>query len=134
MPLLQKLSVGHVPPRPREVKALILAPTRELAVQIQQSLKTYGRFLNLKITVILGGVSQNAQVKALSTGTDILVATPGRLLDLVQQKHVALGQVSTLIVDEADRMLDMGFIRDVRKIVGLSAQTAPVDAILRDHA
>jgi ATP-dependent RNA helicase RhlE len=86
-------------------------------VQIEQSLRTYGRFLNLKLAVILGGVSQNAQVNAMKHGVDILVATPGRLLDLVQQKHVRLESVSTLIVDEADRMLDMGFIRDVRKIV-----------------
>ena len=117
LPLLQKLSIGHVPPKPRETKALILAPTRELAVQIEQSLRTYGRFLNLKRAVILGGVSQNAQVNALKHGVDILVATPGRLLDLVQQKHVRLDAVQVLIVDEADRMLDMGFIRDVRKIV-----------------
>jgi len=117
LPLLQKLSVGHLPPRPREAKALILAPTRELAVQIEQSLRTYGRFLNLKRAVILGGVSQNAQVAAMKHGVDILVATPGRLLDLVQQKHIRLDAVSVLVVDEADRMLDMGFIRDVRKIV-----------------
>ncbi|HEY5084138.1 MAG TPA: DEAD/DEAH box helicase, partial [Rhizomicrobium sp.] len=93
LPLLQKLSIGHVPPRPREAKALILAPTRELAVQIEQSLRTYGRFLNLKLAVILGGVSQNAQVNAMKHGVDILVATPGRLLDLVQQKHVRLESV-----------------------------------------
>jgi len=117
LPLLQKLSIGHVPPRPREAKALILAPTRELAVQIEDSLRIYGRFLNLKRAVILGGVSQNAQVNAMKHGVDILVATPGRLLDLVQQKHIRLDAVSVLIVDEADRMLDMGFIRDVRKIV-----------------
>jgi ATP-dependent RNA helicase RhlE len=117
LPLLQKLSIGHVPPRPREAKALILAPTRELAVQIEDSLRTYGRFLNLKRAVILGGVSQNAQINAMKNGVDILVATPGRLLDLVQQKHVRLDAVNTFIVDEADRMLDMGFIRDVRKLV-----------------
>jgi len=116
IPLLQKLSVGHVPPRPKETRALILAPTRELAVQIGDSLKTYGRFLNLKLAVILGGVSQHSQVQTMSRGVDILVATPGRLLDLVQQKHVRLDAVNTFIVDEADRMLDMGFIRDVRKI------------------
>ncbi len=117
LPLLQKLSIGHVPPRPREAKALILAPTRELAVQIEQSLRTYGRFLNLKRAVILGGVSQYAQVNAMKHGVDILVATPGRLLDLVQQRHIRLDAVQVFIVDEADRMLDMGFIRDVRKIV-----------------
>jgi ATP-dependent RNA helicase RhlE len=117
LPLLQKLSQGHVPPKPREARALILAPTRELAVQIEESLRTYGRFLNLRRAVILGGVSQNPQIAALKHGVDILVATPGRLLDLVQQKHVRLDTVSILVVDEADRMLDMGFIRDVRKIV-----------------
>ena len=119
IPLLQKLSVGHVPPQARQAKALILAPTRELAVQIEESLRTYGRFLNLKLAVILGGVNQNTQVRNMSKGVDILVATPGRLLDLVQQKHINLGAVNTLIVDEADRMLDMGFIRDVRKLVAM---------------
>jgi ATP-dependent RNA helicase RhlE len=116
LPLLQKLSTGHVPPQPKQAKALILAPTRELAVQIEQSLRTYGRFLNLRMAVILGGVSQNNQVRDMARGVDILVATPGRLLDLVQQKHVRLDAVNSFIVDEADRMLDMGFIRDVRKL------------------
>ena len=134
LPLLQKLSIGHVPPQPKQAKALILAPTRELAVQIEQSLRTYGRFLNLKMAVILGGVSQNAQVHAMTHGVDILVATPGRLLDLVQQKHIRLDAVTTFIVDEADRMLDMGFIRDVRKMVAHAAARAPVDAVLRHHA
>jgi ATP-dependent RNA helicase RhlE len=119
LPLLQKLSVGHVPPRPREARSLILAPTRELAVQIGESLRTYGRFLNLRMAVILGGVSQHAQINATKNGVDILIATPGRLLDLVNQRHIRLDTVGTLIVDEADRMLDMGFIRDVRKIVAL---------------
>ena len=119
LPLLQKLSTGHVPPQPKQARALILAPTRELAIQIEQSLRTYGRFLNLKMAVILGGVNQNTQVRAMARGVDILVATPGRLLDLVQQKHVRLDSVSSFIVDEADRMLDMGFIRDVRKLVAL---------------
>jgi ATP-dependent RNA helicase RhlE len=117
LPLLQKLSIAHVPPKPHEAKSLILAPTRELAVQIEQSLRTYGRFLNLRIAVILGGVGQNAQINATRHGVDILVATPGRLLDLAGQRHIRLDKVSTFIVDEADRMLDMGFIRDVRKIV-----------------
>ena len=117
IPLLQKLSIGHVPPQPKQAKALILAPTRELAVQIEESLRNYGRFLNLKMTVILGGVNQNTQVRNMSKGVDILVSTPGRLLDLVQQKFVRLDAVTHFIVDEADRMLDMGFIRDVRKLV-----------------
>jgi ATP-dependent RNA helicase RhlE len=119
IPLLQKLSIGHVPPKPREAKSLILAPTRELAVQIEQSLRTYGRYLNLKMAVILGGVSQHSQINATKNGVDILVATPGRLLDLVNQRHIRLDTVTTFIVDEADRMLDMGFIRDVRKITAM---------------
>ena len=86
------------------------------------------------MAVILGGVSQNAQIKAMQHGVDILVATPGRLLDLVKQKHIRLDAVSMLVVDEADRMLDMGFIRDVRRIVAHAAAAAPVDAVLGDHA
>jgi ATP-dependent RNA helicase RhlE len=117
IPLLQRLSVGHVPPGPKQARSLILAPTRELAVQIEQSLRTYGRHLNLRMAVILGGVNQNGQVRAMARGVDVLVATPGRLLDLVQQKHVRLDTVQVFVVDEADRMLDMGFIRDVRKLV-----------------
>ena len=117
LPLLQQLSVGHEQRRPRSVRALILAPTRELAIQIHDSLRTYGRHLHIRNAVIVGGVSQNAQVKALSGGVDILVATPGRLLDLMQQGHVRLDAVTHLVLDEADRMLDMGFIRDIRKII-----------------
>jgi ATP-dependent RNA helicase RhlE len=118
LPLLQKLSIGHVPPKPKSCHALILAPTRELAVQIEQSLATYGRFLNLKRAVILGGVSQFSQINATKNGVDIIVSTPGRLLDLINQGHIRLDAVNTFIIDEADRMFDMGFIRDVRKIVG----------------
>ena len=117
LPLLQMLAANRVAPAPRSVRALILAPTRELAIQIDESLRSYGRHLHLRHAVILGGISQNKQVAALRHGVDILVATPGRLLDLVNQKHVLLGAVTTLIIDEADRMFDMGFIRDVRKIV-----------------
>ena len=117
LPLLQHLSEkrqGNVPHVPR---ALILAPTRELAVQIDESLRTYGRHLKLRHAVILGGVSQNRQIQVMRGGVDVLVATPGRLLDLIKQKHVRLNAVSLLVIDEADRMFDMGFIRDVRKIV-----------------
>ncbi len=98
-------------------RALILAPTRELALQIGESFHSYGRGLQLRHTVILGGVSQHPQVRALSSGVDILVATPGRLLDLKEQGHARLGQISRLVLDEADLMLDMGFLRDVRKII-----------------
>ncbi|MEJ1969048.1 MAG: DEAD/DEAH box helicase [Rhizomicrobium sp.] len=119
LPLLQRLSENRVRPAPRSARALILAPTRELAVQIDASLKTYGRHLGLKQAVILGGVNQNPQIGAMKNGVDILVATPGRLLDLVKQHHVRLDTANVLIVDEADRMLDMGFIRDVRRIVAM---------------
>ncbi len=98
-------------------RALIMAPTRELALQIGESFRSYGRHLPLRHTVILGGVSQHSQVRALSGGVDILVATPGRLLDLKEQGHVRLGQMSHLVLDEGDLMLDMGFLRDVRKII-----------------
>jgi ATP-dependent RNA helicase RhlE len=118
LPLLQKLAETGAQAGPRAMRALILAPTRELAIQIDESLKTYGRHLKLRHAVILGGVNQNKQVAAMRHGVDVLVATPGRLLDLVNQKHVVLGAVNFLIIDEADRMFDMGFIRDVRKIVG----------------
>ena len=119
LPLLQKLAENRVRPNPKSCRALILAPTRELAVQIDQSLKTYGRHLGLKQAVILGGVNQNSQVNAMRNGVDILVATPGRLLDLVKQHHVRLDSASFLILDEADRMFDMGFIKDVRRICSM---------------
>ena len=117
LPLLQRLAENRVPPAPRSARALILAPTRELALQIDQSLRTYGQHLHLRHAVILGGINQNKQIASMRQGVDILVATPGRLLDLVNQKHIILGSLTTLIIDEADRMFDMGFIRDVRKIV-----------------
>jgi len=118
LPLLQRLAGERVALGPQSVRALILAPARELAVQIHESLKTYGRNLKLRHAVVLGGVGQDRQVQALRQGVDVLVATPGRLLDLVQQKLIRLNNVSVLVIDEADRMFDMGFIRDVRKIVG----------------
>ena len=119
LPLLQRLAENPAQYEPRGARALILAPTRELALQIGDSLRSYGRHLKLRHAVILGGVNQNKQVAALRNGVDILVATPGRLLDLVEQKHVRLNMVGTLIIDEADRMFDMGFLRDVRRIVSL---------------
>jgi ATP-dependent RNA helicase RhlE len=98
---------------------LILTPTRELAAQIQENIIEYGEFTHLKSTVIFGGVNQNPQAKAIRDGVDILVATPGRLLDLVNQRIVSLGTVEILVLDEADRMLDMGFLRDINKILAL---------------
>lgn len=103
----------------RTIKALILAPTRELAVQTGECLDEYGRYTGIKHTVVFGGVSQVSQTKAIKSGVDILVATPGRLLDLIYQGYIELGDVKMFILDEADRMLDMGFSHDVRKIIGL---------------
>jgi ATP-dependent RNA helicase RhlE len=123
LPLLQILSKQQKPAAPHTTRALILAPTRELAVQIGESLTAYGRHLHLRHTVIFGGVSQFHQVKALARGVDIIVATPGRLLDLVEQRQLRLDDVQHFILDEADRMLDMGFIHDMRKIVAKLPKT-----------
>jgi ATP-dependent RNA helicase RhlE len=117
LPLLQHLAETREPAGARGARALILAPTRELAIQIGDSIRTYGRHLPLRHALVYGGVGQGPQVKALARGVDILVATPGRLLDLMGQGHIRLDRAGHLVLDEADRMLDMGFIRDVRKIV-----------------
>jgi len=117
LPLLQRLSSNSRPPRKGTPTALILAPTRELAAQIGESIRTYGRFLHLRHTVIFGGVNQSNQVNALNRGVDILVATPGRLLDLMQQGFIRLNEVEVFILDEVDRMLDMGFIPDVKRVL-----------------
>ena len=118
LPIIQGLSDQSTVKRSlRTIQALILAPTRELAIQIHDSFKTYGKYLNLKSAVIFGGVSQKPQTDALALGLDILVATPGRLLDLINQKHVNLSKVKYFVLDEADQMLDMGMIHDVRKII-----------------
>jgi ATP-dependent RNA helicase RhlE len=119
LPLLQRLNKDQKQPGRNGVRALILAPTRELAVQIGDSIRAYARFCSLRHTVITGGVPQHRQVKAMNRGVDILVATPGRLLDLVNQRHVDLHSAETFILDEGDRMFDMGFIRDIRKIVAM---------------
>ena len=102
---------------PIHIKALVLTPTRELAIQIDESFAAYGKFLGLKHLVVFGGVSQHSQVNALRNGVDILIATPGRLLDLVDQGFISLQRISMFVLDEADRMLDMGFIHDVKKII-----------------
>ncbi len=117
LPLLQRLDDENSPARPRRPRALVLAPTRELALQIHEELATLGRYTGLRHAFIIGGVGQNPQVRALAQGLDVLVATPGRLLDLAAQRHVDLSEVSLLVLDEADRLLDMGFVRDVKRIV-----------------
>jgi len=120
IPILQLLSLNKGNDRsPRKIKALIVTPTRELAIQIGESFAAYGRFLNLRHTVVFGGVSQQSQVNPLKMGVDILVATPGRLLDLQNQGYIKLNDLSIFVLDEADRMLDMGFIHDVKKIIKL---------------
>ena len=118
LPLLQLLA--DTPSKPKSPSALILAPTRELAIQIFEEIKSFGTHLKLRPACIFGGVGQNPQVKLLRDGIDILVATPGRLLDLANQKHLNLSNISMLVLDEADRLLDMGFIRDVKKIVAMT--------------
>lgn len=123
LPLLHCLSTRPKARRPHSVRALILTPTRELAAQVGESVSTYGKYLSLKSTIVFGGVNINPQIKILRGGVDILIATPGRLLDHVSQKTVDLSQVAYLVLDEADRMLDMGFIHDIRKILAL----LPVD-------
>ena len=118
LPILQLLLHEDRPAgRKRSIRALVLSPTRELAIQTKESFDLYGRFLHLKNTVIFGGVSQVPQVNRLRDGVDILVATPGRLLDLMNQRYIDLSHVGYFVLDEADRMLDLGFIHDVEKVV-----------------
>lgn len=118
IPILQLLHQDEVYEKgPNGIKTLILTPTRELAIQIGESFAAYGKYLKLKHTVIFGGVSQQSQTQALRAGVDILIATPGRLLDLINQRFVKLEHLKILVLDEADRMLDMGFIHDVKKII-----------------
>ena len=120
LPLLQRLTAaGVADKRPHQPRALILTPTRELAAQVAESVVTYGRHLSLRSAVIFGGVKINPQIAALRKGVDILIATPGRLLDHVQQRTLDLSRIEILVLDEADRMLDMGFIHDIRKVLAL---------------
>ncbi len=118
LPILERLARGNGA-RGNQVRALILTPTRELAAQVAQSVSTYGKHLGLHSAVVFGGVKINPQMMQLRRGVDILVATPGRLLDLYQQNAVRFDQLEVLVLDEADRMLDMGFIRDIKKIISL---------------
>ncbi len=117
IPILQLMQEQKKTSAPRKVRALILTPTRELAIQIGGSIRAYGKYLSLKHEVIFGGVPQFSQVQSLRRGVDILVATPGRLLDLMQQGHINLRDIEFFVLDEADRMLDMGFIHDVKRVI-----------------
>ena len=116
IPILQKL---YKTDHRKGIKALILTPTRELAIQIGESFEAYGRYTGLKHAVIYGGVGQKSQTDALNNGVQILIATPGRLLDLISQGYVSLKSLDFFVLDEADRMLDMGFIHDIRRILKL---------------
>lgn len=118
LPVLQLLSKNHAPTR-RKPRVLVLTPTRELAAQVEESVRNYGKYVPIKSTVIYGGVGMMPQIQALRAGVDILVATPGRLLDHAAQRNVDLSGIEIFILDEADRMLDMGFIHDIRKVVAL---------------
>lgn len=118
LPLLQRLSSGG-PVRSNSIRALVLTPTRELAAQVGENMEAYGKYLPLRSAVVFGGVKINPQMMKLRRGMDVLVATPGRLLDLYEQNAVKFDQVEILVLDEADRMLDMGFIRDIRKILAM---------------
>lgn len=119
LPILNNLSKNHRQTKPKQVRALILTPTRELALQIHDSFKVYGKNLRLRYSVIFGGVGQGPQVKSMAQGVDVLVATPGRLLDLINQRQVNLSQLEVFVLDEADRMLDMGFIAPIRKVLAM---------------
>lgn len=119
LPILNRIYIKQEKRSFKSPKVLILTPTRELAIQIHSSLVGYGKHLNLNFGVIFGGVGQGNQVRSISQGLDILVATPGRLLDLISQKYLQLDKVNTFVLDEADRMLDMGFMRDIKKILPL---------------
>jgi ATP-dependent RNA helicase RhlE len=122
LPILEELHRKPVRPIPGRPRVLVLTPTRELASQIEASFRTYGRQMKVATAVIFGGVGQHPQVQALRRGMDVIIATPGRLLDLMEQRHCHLDKVDIFVLDEADRMLDMGFIRDIRKIVSALPQ------------
>jgi len=119
IPIIQILSANKTYDKKRKIRSLILTPTRELAIQIEESFKAYGRHAGLATTVLLGGVNKAPQTAALSKGVDIVIATPGRLLDLIDQRFLTLQNVEIFVLDEADRMLDMGFIHDVKKIIAI---------------
>lgn len=120
IPILQHLYLEkQLQNKAKTIKALVVTPTRELAIQIADSFTDYGKYTGLKNTVVFGGVNQNGQTQELKKGIDILVATPGRLLDLIDQKYIDLRNITHFVLDEADRMLDMGFIHDIRKIIAL---------------
>ena len=134
VPILQLLYATKTHDRKRRIRSLIITPTRELAMQIAESFNAYGRHTGLTCTVVFGGVNQNPQTTELQKGVDILVATPGRLLDLMSQGFITLRDVEFFVLDEADRMLDMGFIHDVKKIIAALPHKRQSLVFLRHHA
>lgn len=119
LPILHRLVESNKKALPKHTRVLVLAPTRELAIQVHESFMTYGKNLKLKFAVVFGGVGQAPQVKSMAFGVDVLVATPGRLLDLINQGYIKLEHLEVFVLDEADRMLDMGFIHDIKKVIKL---------------
>ena len=122
IPVIEHLYRKSQAEKTRSIRALVLTPTRELAIQIEEAFAAYGKYTRLKCVVIYGGVRQNRQIEQLRRGADILIATPGRLLDLISQKIVDLGSVTHFVLDEADRMLDMGFVHDIKRLLPLLPQ------------
>ena len=117
LPILHRLMEKHKRPESKQTRVLVLTPTRELAIQVHESFMTYGKHFKMKYAVVYGGVGQSPQVAVMSRGVDVLVATPGRLMDLIEQGHIRLSGLEVFVLDEADRMLDMGFIHDIKKII-----------------
>jgi ATP-dependent RNA helicase RhlE len=123
LPIIHRLAADHRPARPKGCRVLVLSPTRELATQIAESFRTYGRYFRLSVTVVFGGVGHRPQIQALARGVDVLVATPGRLLDHIAERHISLAETEIFVLDEADQMLDLGFLPPIRRIVsGLPAK------------
>ncbi|MDD3603237.1 MAG: DEAD/DEAH box helicase, partial [Sulfurovum sp.] len=122
LPLLERLSQNHPNINKYQIRALILTPTRELAAQVAQSIKVYGKYMPYTSAVVFGGIGINPQLAAIRKGVDIVIATPGRLLDIVGQKGIDFSRLECLVLDEADRMLDMGFIHDIKKLMKLMPQ------------
>ena len=119
LPILHRLVQANKKASPKHARVLVLTPTRELAIQVHESFATYGKNLRLKYAVVFGGVGQTPQIKSISHGVDVLVATPGRLIDLIEQGYIKLSELEVFVLDEADRMLDMGFIHDIKKVLKL---------------
>ena len=117
IPIIQQLDQQMPKNRKREIQALILTPTRELAIQIDECFRDYAKYTSVRHTVIFGGVNQRSQVEQLQSGVDVLVATPGRLLDLINQKYISLSHIRHFVLDEVDRMLDMGFVHDIKRLL-----------------